>query len=167
MREVRLVCEANFSLYRNPRARLHRTRVAWAFDKSRAMVQPEPVTVGGSAPFLKNGASADFQIVPANPGFFQMFYLADRCGAIFKKLSAEQQIEIRKDAGAFYLNIWIPEDTTDWRARPRLSANSMFSRASFATSKVPLFVTSKATLLCLSRTGTDRPLRLSVFRSNS
>jgi hypothetical protein len=92
---------------------IHLPIVAWAFDRSRASVEPVPVAVGGFARFLKNGASADFQIVPANPGFFQMFYLVERIHC--KKLSAEQRAEIRKNAGAFELDVWTPEDTTDWR----------------------------------------------------
>jgi hypothetical protein len=92
---------------------IHQPIIAWAFDMSRAMVEPVPVAVGGHAQFLKNGDSANFQIVPANPGFFQMSYLADR--AQLKKLSAEQRSEIKKNAGAFDLGVWTPEDTTDWR----------------------------------------------------
>ena len=53
---------------------IHQPIVAWAFDMSRAQVQPEPVAVGGSARFLENRCGKNIQLVPANPGFFQMYY---------------------------------------------------------------------------------------------
>jgi hypothetical protein len=108
---------------------IHSPIVAWALDVSRAMVEPVPVAVGGYAQFLKNGASANFQIVPANPGFFQMFYLADRANC--KKLSAEQRSEIRKNAGAFDLGVWTPEDTTDWREAALTCEGTIFEDLTF------------------------------------
>jgi len=94
---------------------IHSPIVAWAFDMSRAQVEPIPVAVGDRAKFLKNGDAADFQLVPANPGFFQMAYLAQLRKEHFAKLTAEQRAEIKKTAGTFELGVWTPEDTTDWR----------------------------------------------------
>jgi hypothetical protein len=95
---------------------IHSPVVAWAFDMSRAQVEPVPVAVGGHARFLKNGGNDEFHLVPANPGFFQMAYVVDGLRREhFEKLTAEQRNEIKKNAGAFEIGIWTPEDTTDWR----------------------------------------------------
>lgn len=94
---------------------IHSPIVAWAFDMSRAQVEPIPVAVGARAKFLKNGGAADFQLVPANPGFFQMAYVAQLRREHYAKLTAEQRAEIKKTAGSFDLGVWTPEDTTDWR----------------------------------------------------
>jgi hypothetical protein len=94
---------------------IHSPVVAWAFDMSRARVGPVPVAVGGHARFLQNGGESDSHLIPANPGFFQMTYVAQLRREHFAKLTAEQRAEIRQTAGAFELGIWGPEDTTDWR----------------------------------------------------
>jgi hypothetical protein len=93
---------------------IHSPVVAWAFDMSRAQVEPIPVAVGGYAPFLKNETTANFQLLPASPAFFQVFYLVTS-GRCLKNLSAEHRAEIKRSAGSFYLGLWTPEDTTDWR----------------------------------------------------
>jgi len=90
--------------------------VAWAFDMSRTQVQPDPVAIGGYAKFLENKASAALQLIPANPGFFQMTYLVDCSRELLQRLTPELRAEIKKTAGAFELGVWGPEDSTDWLA---------------------------------------------------
>ena len=92
----------------------HSPVVAWAFDLSRAQVDPIPVAAGTYAHFLRNDA-AEFHFVPANPGFFQMAYVVQLRKEQLAKLHADQQAEIRQKAGIYELFIWTPEDTTDWR----------------------------------------------------
>lgn len=91
---------------------VHQPIVAWAFDMSRARPQPEPVAVGGYARFLENRDG--IQLIPANPGFFQMYYLIQRSNDLLERLSAEMRAEIRRTAGSFYVGLWCPEDSTDW-----------------------------------------------------
>lgn len=94
---------------------IHLPIVAWAFDMSRAGVEPIPVAVGAYAKFLKNySLSASFTLVPANLGFFQMYYAAQLRREHFQKLTPEQRAEITQTAGGFELGIWTPEDSTDW-----------------------------------------------------
>jgi hypothetical protein len=94
---------------------IHSPVVAWAFDMSRAQVGPVPVGVGDRARFLQNGGESDFHLIPANPGFFQMAYVAQLRREHFSKLTAEQLALIKQTAGTFELGVWTPEDTTDWR----------------------------------------------------
>lgn len=94
---------------------IHSPIVAWAFDMSRAQVEPVPVALGAHAKFLKNGGADDFHLVPANPGFFQMAYVAELRREHFERLTAELRAEIKQTAGTFELGVWTPEDTTDWR----------------------------------------------------
>jgi hypothetical protein len=105
---------------------IHLPVVAWAFDMSRAQVGPVPVGVGGCARFLQNGSESDFHLVPANPGFFQMAYVAHLRKVHFNKLTAEQRAEIRQTAGTFGLGVWGPEDTTDWREAALMCEENLF-----------------------------------------
>ena len=104
----------------------HSPVVAWAFDMSRAQVEPVPVAVGTYAKFLNNGSADEFHLVPANPGFFQMAYVAQLRRAHFDKLTAEQRSEVKKKAGIFELGVWTPEDTTDWREEALMFEESTF-----------------------------------------
>lgn len=104
---------------------IHSPIVAWAFDITRSQVEPVPVAVGGYARFLKNHL-ASFHLVPANPGFFQMFYLAELRREHYEKLTAEQRAEIKQTAGTFELGIWMPEDTTDWREEALMCEENTF-----------------------------------------
>jgi len=103
----------------------HSPVVAWAFDLSRAQVEPVPVAVGTYAKFLNNSA-AEFHLVPANPGFFQMAYVAQLRREHFDKLTAEHRAEVKKKAGIYELFIWTPEDTTNWREEALMFEESTF-----------------------------------------
>lgn len=116
---------------------IHQPVIAWAFDMSRAQVQPEPVAVGGPARFLENGASAAFQLVPANPGFFQMYYVIRRLPQLLERLTAEQRAEIRQTAGSYYLGLWRPEDSDDWREAALRYEQDIFEEVGTAYPPVP------------------------------
>jgi hypothetical protein len=115
---------------------IHSPVVAWAFDLSCSRVAPVPVAVGGYAQFLKNSAPASFHLVPANPGFFQMAYMAELRREHFEKLTAEQRAEIKQTAGVFELGVWTPEDTTDWREEALMCEESTFEN--LMMSRAPL-----------------------------
>ncbi|HTT19484.1 MAG TPA: hypothetical protein VMG82_11085 [Candidatus Sulfotelmatobacter sp.] len=103
---------------------IHSPIVAWAFNMSHVEVVPVPVAVG-SARFLKN-YTGNFHLVPANPGFFQMAYMAELRKEHFDKLTKEQRDEIKKTAGIFELGIWTPEDITDWREEALTCEEDLF-----------------------------------------
>jgi hypothetical protein len=88
---------------------IHSPIVAWAFDMSRARVGPDPVATGPHAHFLKNDDGTNFHLVPANPGFFMVSYVAELRREYFQKLTAEQRAELRKTGGSFELGVWGPE----------------------------------------------------------
>ena len=116
---------------------IHSPIVAWAFDMSRAQVEPVPVAVGARAKFLKNDDADDFRLVPANPGFFQMAYVAELRREHFEKLTAEQRAEIKQTAGIFELGVWTPEDTTDWREEALMCEESAFENLIMSPAPVP------------------------------
>src|SRR5215472_2344872 len=117
---------------------IHSPIVAWAFDMSRAEVEPVLVAVGPRAKFLKNGGADEFHLVPANPGFFQMAYVAELRREHFKKFTAEQRAEIKQMAGTIELGIWMPEDTTDWREEAFLCEEELFDEFPTTITAAPL-----------------------------
>ena len=116
---------------------IHSSVVAWAFDMSRAKVEPVPVAVGPRAKFLKNGGADEFHLVPANPGFFQMAYVAELRREHFEKLTSEQRAEIKETSGVFELGVWTPEDTTDWREAALIQEEGLFEDLLLSSSAEP------------------------------